>query len=448
MNKILILGYVWPEPRSSAAGSRMMELITLFRAQNWEVLFASAAALSEHRADLAALGVAEKSIALNCATFDSFIAAYQPDMVLFDRFFTEEQFGWRVEAICPDALRVLDTTDLHSLRDARHQLLKATQHHCRNEAERYQAGPVLASPEALREEMAGTHGNQGIAQREIAAIYRCDLTLMISDAEINLLQQQFGVPAMLLHHCALMLMPSSAAHQARPTFEQRAHFFSIGNFRHAPNWDAVLWLKHALWPKIREQLPDAQLHVAGSYPPPKATALHHPKQSFHMVGWVADAHQAMLQARVCLAPLRFGAGIKGKLADAMACGTPNVTTAIGCEGMQGDLPWGGAQADDAASFANAAVALYRDQALWQQAQANGDRILQLRFDRDVIAAALLDRLQVAYQQRAAGRQANFVGSMLRHHHHKSTQYMSQWIAAKNQLLALEPVAPDQADNAG
>jgi len=93
MKRLLIIGYVWPEPKSSAAGGRMLELIELFLSQNWQVVFASAAALSEHRADLPSLGVQEKSIELNNASFNEFIAELKPDAVLFDRFFTEEQFG-------------------------------------------------------------------------------------------------------------------------------------------------------------------------------------------------------------------------------------------------------------------------------------------------------------------------------------------------------------------
>ena len=424
MQRILIVGYVWPEPRSSAAGSRMIELIELFRAQGWQVTFACAAALSAHRFELAELGVPEVAISLNCDSFDALVAELQPDMVLFDRFFTEEQFAWRVERVCPQALRVLDTSDLHSLREARQQLLKQAQQGCANEAERYRLGAVQACPEQLFAAMASSD----IAQREIAAIYRSDLTLMISEFEMQLLQRQFGVPAALLHHCPLMLIPSNTA---QPDFAAREHFLSIGNFRHAPNWDAVLWLKHALWPLIRQRLPQAQLHVYGAYPPPKATALHNPKQGFLLLGWAEDAHQVMSRARVCLAPLRFGAGIKGKLADAMACGTPSVTTAIGCEGMHGELLWAGAVSEEPQGLADAAVALYHSPSLWHVAQRNGARILAERFARIPLGAALVARLLALHEQRESLRQANFVGSMLRHHLHKSTQYMSQWIAAKN-----------------
>lgn len=426
MQKILVIGYVWPEPRSTAAGSRMLELLELFRSQGWQVQFASAAALSEHRADLAALQIEEKCIALNCDSFDRFIAQYQPDMVLFDRFFTEEQFGWRVEKVCPTALRVLDTSDLHSLRAARQALLKQAQLACSNEPARHSVAAVDADFSTLYQRMAA----DDMAQREIAAIYRCDLSLLISSFEMTLLQQQFGVPAMLLQHCNLMLMPNAVQ---QPDFAERRHFFSIGNFRHAPNWDAVLWLKHAIWPRIRQSLPQAQLHVAGAYAPPKARALHNERQGFHMLGWVADAQQAMAQARVCLAPLRFGAGIKGKLADAMACGTPSVTTAIGSEGMAGALPWGGAIAQDSDSFASAAVKLYQDAELWQQASQRGSQILATHFCREQARTDLLARLQLAKQQQEQQRRQNFTGAMLRHHLHKSTQYMSQWIAAKNQL---------------
>lgn len=433
MQKILVIGYVWPEPRSSAAGGRMMEFLSLLRSQGWQVVFASAAALSEHRADLSVLQIEEKSIAINCASFDQFIVGYQPDMVLFDRFFTEEQFGWRVEKICPMALRVLDTSDLHSLRYARHALLKQAQQACSTEVERNHIGAVDATPETLAAMMA----DQEMAQREIAAIYRCDLSLMISSFEMNLLQQQFGVPAMLLHHCTLMAhLEPAASPSGKPGFAQRQHFLSIGNFRHAPNWDSVLWLKHAIWPRIRQALPQAQLHVLGAYPPPKATALHNPQQGFHVLGWVPDALALMTQARVCLAPLRFGAGIKGKLADAMLCGTPSVTTAIGSEGMCGEfaeLAWGGVVAQSTDDFAAAAIRLYQHASEWQEAQMHGTQIMQNHFNRDAAGQALLVRLVSAKQQQEQNRRKNFTGMMLRHHLHKSTQYMSQWIAEKNKV---------------
>ena len=140
--------------------------------------------------------------------------------------------------------------------------------------------------------------------------------------------------------------------------------------------DAVLWLKQTLWPLIQQHLialniNDAELHIYGAYPPKKASQLDKPKQGFCVKGWAADAYEVMRGARVNLAPLRFGAGLKGKLVDAMACGTPSISTTIGAEGMAGQLPWCGAITDEAEAFAAAAAAHYCDQALWQRARQHG-----------------------------------------------------------------------------
>ncbi|RYY76862.1 MAG: glycosyltransferase [Gammaproteobacteria bacterium] len=426
MKKLLIIGYVWPEPNSSAAGSRMLELIQLFLAQEWEIIFASAAALSEHRADLMRLGVVEKTIALNDSSFNEYLKDIQPDAVLFDRFFTEEQFGWRVEQVCPQALRILDTEDLHSLRHARHQVLKKSQQARNKEIDRQSVSPVLANAD----ELYGLMATDDMAQREVAAIFRCDLTLMISQFEIELLTKYFSVPHELLHYCPF-LSPEFPEKKSLNNYESREHFIAIGNFRHEPNWDSVLYLKHAIWPLIHSRLPQAELHIYGSYPPPKATQLHKPKQGFHIKGWVDDAHRVMQQARVCLAPLRFGAGIKGKLMDAMRNGTPSVTTAIGAEAMHGDLAWGGFIENTAKEFSEAAIKLYTDLVLWQQAQAQGDIILQKYFGSQDHSQLFVDRLKKLEDNLEEERQQNFVGAMLRHHTLKSTQYMSQWIEAKN-----------------
>jgi glycosyltransferase involved in cell wall biosynthesis len=404
----LVIGYVWPEPNSSAAGSHMISLLSLFVTQGWQVSFASPAQMGEHKVDLSELGIAEQSIALNCPSFDSYISELNPDLVLFDRFMLEEQFGWRVAQQCPDALRILDTEDLHFLRNARHMALK-------------QGRELLDSD--LKSELA---------QREVAAIFRSDLTLIISDFELKLLTESFSVPKHILHHCPFML---DLAHLEKQTasYTQRQDFISIGNFRHAPNWDAVLWLKQEIWPLIRKQLPEAELHIYGAYPPPKATQLHQPKNGFLVKGWAEDARQVMAKARVCIAPLRFGAGIKGKLAEAMLCGTPNVTTHIGIEGMHGSLPWPGEVADTAEHIAKAAVQLYQQQDSWSEHQERGYHLLEQNFDRKILAPLLLGRILQLKRELALHRSNNFIGSMLRHHQHASTKYMAQWIEAKNRI---------------
>jgi len=403
----------------------MMQILESFLARGWTVTFSSPARSGEHRADLGALGIREVPIELNNSSFDAFISELAPDVVLFDRFMMEEQFGWRVEKHCPDALRVLETSDLQSLRDARHQRLKQRL----KDSDDTNDFSGLFAP-ALREEfefMADTD----LAQREIAAMYRCDLNLMISEVEIELLVEQFKMPRGLLPGCPLMVdLPT-----APPVpFEDRAHFLHIGNFRHAPNWDAVLWLKTAIWPLIRERLPGAQLHIYGAYTPPKATALHNAAQGFHVMNWAEDALQVMSAARVCMAPLRFGAGVKGKIVDAMLCGTPNVTTPIGAEAMHGDEPWPGAITRTAREFAEHAVLLHQDKPRWLQAQADGLQLLAKRYQQAIHGRALVERIEHCLEHLPAIRRDNFTGSMLRHHQHKSTQYMAQWIEAKNRVV--------------
>ncbi|OMO21207.1 glycosyltransferase [Vibrio lentus] len=407
MKKVLAIGYVWPEPNSSAAGSHMMSLLRLFKRQGWSVEFATPAQETEHMIDLSEEGISSQSIQLNCDSFDQYIEELQPDVVMFDRFMMEEQFGWRVEKVCPNAFKLLDTEDLQFLRNARHEAVKK------------------------ETELTKAHLYSDLAKREIAAILRCDLSLIISSYEMDLLQSEFNIDPKLLHHLPFMVDLNTLPESTK-SFDERKHFMTIGNFRHAPNWDAVLQLQK-IWPKIRKQLPETELHIYGSYPPPKATALHNPKTGFHIKGWAKDAQEVMEQARVCVAPLRFGAGIKGKLLDAMKLQTPNVTSEIGSEGMlpQGDLQWPGAVADDIDEFVEQAVALYKDEEKWLKAQSQCHSILEAHYEQNQLGDTLIERLTALESALESHRLDNFFGSMLKHHSMASTKYMSQWIAEKN-----------------
>lgn len=406
--KIVFIGLVWPEPASSAAGIRILQLIHIFVEQGWQVTFASAAQASDFSADLSALGIDCLPVALNSDSFDVLLANINPEIVLFDRYIIEEQFGWRVARACPKAIRILDTEDLHCLRSARTKM--------------YKKGKLFVAADLLTDE---------IAKREIACIYRCDLSLMISEAEVQILIREFKIDSALLWY--LPLFAERSSDYERLSFEQRSGFIFIGNFLHEPNVDAVITLKNHIWPSIRRKLPDASIAIYGAYPSSRILQLNNSKDRFYSLGRAENALSVLSGAKVLLAPLNFGAGLKGKLLEAMQVGTPSVTTSIGAEGINAEMPWAGAVADNYDDFASEAVSLWTDSDKWEAAQRNGYEILDKRFNRSQFIDVFIIRLDTLRESLQQHRNSNFIGAMLMHHTASSTKYMSMWIEEKNRL---------------
>lgn len=410
--KILIIGFVWPEPNSSGAGTRMMQLIELFQEQHWNITFASAAADSEFMFDVTSIGVKKVPIAINDSSFDTFIQELNPSIVLFDRFIVEEQFGWRVAENCPNTLRILDTIDLHTLRLARQKASK--------ENKEFQPSDLYSET----------------AKREIASILRCDVSLLISEIEIEILQNHFKIDTKILYYLPFLVDSiDEKTIENLPKFHERKDFIFIGNFLHEPNWNAVQYLKETLWPLIHKQLPEVSLLIYGAYPSQRVLQLHKPEDRFFVLGRTDNAATVVKKARIVLAPVRFGAGAKGKLIEAMQCGTPSVTTTVGAESMHGTLPWNGIIADDEQELAKAAVQMYQDEILWQKAQQNGIEIVNQRYCKSLFGNGFISHILSIQENIEQHRLDNFIGAILLHHTLSSTKYMSRWIEEKNKKLS-------------
>ncbi|WP_067037073.1 glycosyltransferase [Allomuricauda sp. CP2A] len=407
--KLLVIGYVWPEPSTTAAGHRMLQLLKAFQGFGYHITFGSTAVKTAYSFDLECLGVESVTIALNNSSFDDFITALKPDVVVFDRFMIEEQFGWRVAEFAPQALRILNTEDLHALRKARE--------------------------EAHKKELpfrVEDWKNHPMTLREVASIFRSDVSLMVSSYEMEILQNELGISKSLLFHLPIMMAPITTETISQwPNYAERKDFVCVGNGKHAPNVDSIRILKTEIWPLIRKQLPDANLFVYGAYLPQHIAEMHNIKEGFHVKGWAEDIDTVLQNARLLLAPLQFGAGIKGKLLDAMRCGTPSITTSMGAEGMHNGLPWPGAVCDDWESFAHTAVEFYQNPTKWEEVQQNGVGLINNLYDKEVLQPRLEQEIDAKKQHLQAHRSQNFIGRMLQHHTQASTKYMAKWIEAKN-----------------
>lgn len=407
LKTLLIIGHTFPEPSTTAAGGRMMQLIDLFLKEGYEITFATTASTSERSTNLKRLGISIATIELNSKNFDVFVSNLKPSVVLFDRYITEEQFGWRVAEQCPEALRILDTEDLHFLRRARE--------------------------EAVKKNIPTKDANlfTDICKRELASILRCDLALIISQFELDLLKNTFRISSEIIYYLPFLVEKEVKKDKTRLNFNERVDFMTIGNFLHSPNLDAVLQLKKEIWPLIKAKLPKAQLHIYGAYAPQRILELHNEKDGFLIKGWAENVSEVMGETRVCLAPLRFGAGLKGKLVDAMCNGLASVTTPIGAEGINGGLPFAGRIVDDSKEFVNASVDLYTQEELWLEALQNGFRIIEERFQKELFSEVFITRIITLQKNVQNHRNTNFLGQVLQHQSLQSTKYMSKWIEEKN-----------------
>jgi glycosyltransferase involved in cell wall biosynthesis len=385
----------------------MLQLANYFLERSYDVVFAATNTKNEYSLYLETLGIRTKKVVLNSDSFNDFIAKLKPNIVLFDRFLTEEQFGWRVIEHAPNALRILDTEDLHSLRYVRELCFK------RN--------IPFAVDIWLKDDKT---------KREVASIYRSDMSLIISDFEMDLLRTTLGINESLLLHLPFMLGKDDIPMKT-PSFEERSDFIFIGGGKHLPNLDAIKYLKKHIWPKIRTQLPNANLNIYGAYLPQQILEFKDTVNGFNVLGKANNISEVLQNAKVCLAPLRFGAGIKGKLLHAMQFGTPSVTTSIGSEGMHGNLDWNGVITNKETDFVAAAIALYLNRTQWEKAQQNGYALLDSRYHKASLEKEFDFKLSQLHSHLEYHRSQNFIGSLLQYQTMASTKYMSKWIQEKN-----------------
>jgi hypothetical protein len=405
--KILIFGLHFPEPRSTAAGTRMLQLIHLFQDFHFQIHFACAQPSTDFSINLKEINVSAHILQLNDNSAKDLLYQLQPEIVIFDRFITEEQFGWMVDETCPEALKILDTEDLHFLRENRQNIIKNPSHGtCEN---------------TLTDK----------AKRELAAIYRCDLNLMISKVEIDFLIKEFNFARNVLVYLPFILNTNKLEHNKSRSYSERKNFVSIGNFKHPPNLDMVKHLHQTIWPSIRKALPLVEWHIYGAYLPQQIEEIHNIKKGIIVKGRADEVTSTLQEYKVMLAPLRFGAGLKGKCIDSMLAGTPSVTSLIGSEGIIAPKDWPGFVADNIETFCSSAVKLYQNQELWESKHNLGHKVLKAKFEKNNFKSEFKEEIDDALKHLELFRRKNTIGEILKHHHHRSTKYLSLWIQEKN-----------------
>jgi hypothetical protein len=261
-----------------------------------------------------------------------------------------------IRSHCPWARVIFDTVDLHFLRMQREASLRHD--------------PLLAR-EAER-----------MQQLELACMRSADVTIAVSEVERRLLLDLAPEVVVETIPCVFQV-PAGLP----PGLDRRAGVLFVGGFWHAPNGDAVLWFVEHVWPLIRARAPGIIFRIAGSDPTPEVTALGR-LPDVEVLGYVSDLTPQFDAARVFVAPLRFGAGMKGKVGQSLINGLPVVATAIGAEGMSLVDGEHLLVADAAGDFAESVLNLLDDDGLWARLQGEGRALIEKTLSPAVVARRL------------------------------------------------------------
>ncbi len=366
--RVLIIDACTPTPDQDSGSVRMQNLFLLFQQLGWKVSF-----LPENHAELPpytqrfrAMGVEM----LHAPWFDGPAwferRGHEFDLVILSRHYVARQYLDLVRAWAPQAAVWFDTVDLHYLRESR-------------QAELEDRDDLRRQAEATREQ-------------ELAVARACDLTLVVSPVE----QEELARVAPEVEVAVLSNIHTLPEDAGLP-FEQRRDLVFVGGYQHPPNVDAAHWFVEDIFPKVREKLPDIRFHLVGSKAPDSVRALGE-REGVVFHGFVEDIEPFMREMRLAVAPLRYGAGVKGKVNMSMAHGQPVVGTPMAFEGMYAEHEVHGLMAETAEDFAREVIRAYSDAALWQRLSEGGRENVRRHFSMQAARVRLQSLLPQSVEE--------------------------------------------------
>ena len=363
--QILVIDHAIPTPDRDCGSQRMWELLAHLRSRHHHVTFApdTLHSSSPYGDNLQALGI-EVVQAPYYRSMDRFLSQHGADfsLIILSRAHIARRHIAAIRHYAPQAKLVFDTVDLQFLREQRQLLVPGM-------------SPPLVDLSARK-------------QQELELVRLSDLTLVVSPVEQEILEIECPGSRIGILPTIYPLDPTP-----RPGYADRRDIVFIGSFDHPPNVDAVGFFAQEILPLVHHQLPDVVFHVIGSNPPPEILKLSSRTITVH--GHVPQVEPIFDRCRLSVAPLRFGAGVKGKINQSMALSVPVVVTSMASEGMHLENDHNALIADDPREFANCVIRLWRSPDLWEKLTINGRANLREHFSVEAAARRLDDLLQWA-----------------------------------------------------
>lgn len=361
--RVLIFDACTPTPDQDSGSLRMINLMKIFNQLGYQVSFVpeNMAYFKNYTLDLQRMGVECVYAPKYASPLDYLKAkgAYFQTVIL-SRYYVAEPLMPMIRSYCSSAKLWFDTVDLHYLRETR-----------------------MAE---LEKDLNALKAAKQTKLKELGVAQNCDLTLVVSPYEQKVLATE---------RPDLDVAVLSNIHQVyggHQGYEKSKDILFIGGYQHTPNVDGVLWLVNEILPQILKSIPDLKLHIVGSKAPKAVIELgNHPQVEFH--GFVEDIEPLMQTIRIAVAPLRFGAGVKGKVNMSMSYGQPVVGTKVAVEGMYTQHGHDVMMADQVEGFAAAVINLYQDQKLWERVSKGGLENVQKWFSFEAAQQTIAELLQ-------------------------------------------------------
>ncbi len=311
---------------------------------------------------MAQLGYLCKAPAINLAHI---LRARPCHLAWLSFYYIAEQYLHEIRCYSPGTTVVIDTVDVHFVREARQ-------------------AKVVGDSVALRR-AALTRA------RELAIYSKADRVLTVTkDDAVMLRKAGVSVP--------ITVIPNIYAPVGEtPGWECRKGLIFVGNFSQPPNIDAAIWLVRDIFPKVQALVPGTRLFIIGPNPPKEVRALT--GRDVRVLGWVPETAPYLDAARVSVAPLRFGAGMKGKVCEALSRGLPVVTTSIGAEGIGLEDGRHVLIGDDPEAFAQAVARLLRDRNVWEKLAREGKAFINANYSVERVGSMLKQMIEDALNRR-------------------------------------------------